>query len=91
LHLPFFTAASCAAQAPVKSGAVATRVQPVPIGLMPLFHQIRQKPSSKRTTEKSACAGAASAKITQSCAEPRRFTPVNKIVSALHNVLAAVR
>ena len=57
LHLPFFTAASCAAQALVKSGAVATRVQPVPIGFTPLFHQIRQKPSSKRTTEKSALAG----------------------------------
>jgi hypothetical protein len=55
--LPFFTAASCAAQALVKSAAVATRVQPAPTGLMPLFHQIRQKPGSKRTTEKSARAG----------------------------------
>ena len=42
LHLPFFTAASCAAQALEKSDAVATRVQPVPIGLIPVFHQIRQ-------------------------------------------------
>ena len=29
--------------------------------------------------------------VIQSCTEPSRFTPVNKIVSALHNVLAAVR
>src|ERR1700720_2640535 len=80
LHLPFFTAASCAAQAPEKSGAVATRAQPVPIGLMPLFHQIRQRPSSKRVTEKSARAGVEAAK-------PSANTPTAKtkrfIVSSL--------
>src|SRR5262249_6789548 len=45
----------------------------------------------RRAVQRNARPLSASAKITQSCAEPRRFTPVNKIVSALHNVLAAVR
>jgi hypothetical protein len=38
----------------MKSGAVVTRDQPVPIGLALLFHQIRQNPDSNLTTEKSA-------------------------------------
>jgi 4-oxalocrotonate tautomerase len=46
----------------MKSGAVATRDQPVPIGLALLSHQIRQNPDSNFTTEKSARAGVDAAK-----------------------------
>jgi len=45
----------------------------------------------RRSVQRDAGPLSASAKITQSCAEPSRSTPVNKIVSALHNVLAAVQ
>jgi len=46
----------------MKSGAVATRDQPVPSGLTSLFHQIRQNPVSNFMTEKSARAGVDAAK-----------------------------
>ena len=62
MHLLFLTAASCAAQAPMKTGAVAIRDQPVPIGLALLFHQIRQNPDSNFTTVNSARAGVEAAK-----------------------------
>lgn len=42
LQVPFLTSASRAAQAEEKSGVVATLAQPVPQGVAPESHQIRQ-------------------------------------------------
>jgi hypothetical protein len=71
----------------VKSGAVATRAQPVPIGLALLFHQIRQNPDSNLTTEKSARAGVDAAKPSANTltAKTKRFIASSPLLCLLGN------